>query len=196
MESPSACDRTTNEPIPNTLAQASELPQSELPTNAKPIDCEQRTDHDAKPRSAFTLLDLRSITFTLDGVETLNAQDATNEQFAALAEVVSEVTNVEEWYLEERRDFLNGLYAFCQARNHPFPFTLGDEEATPTASLPLEGAATGLLQDGERSRTVMATTPESTSEELASTPGCNSASDAQTVPGSVNAQPTTAEETP
>src|SRR6516225_3021739 len=122
MESPSACDRTTNEHIPNTLAQGSELPPSELPTNAKPIDCEQRTAHDAKPGSAFTLLDLRSITFTLDGVETLNAQDATNEQFAALAEVVSEVTNVEEWYLEERRDFLNGLYAFCQAHDYPFPF--------------------------------------------------------------------------
>jgi hypothetical protein len=109
--------------------------------------------------------------------------------------VVSEVTNVEEWYLEERRDFLNGLYAFCQAHSYPFPFTLGDEEATPTAPLPLEETETDLLQDGERARPVMATTLESTSEELASAPGWNSTSEAQAVQGSVNAQDMTAEET-
>ena len=71
----------------------------------------------------------------LDGVEVLNAQDATNEQFDALADVVSDVSNVEQWYLEERRDFINGLQAFCEERNYPFPFTIVDEEGTPTTPL-------------------------------------------------------------
>ncbi len=61
----------------------------------------------------------------------LNAQDASNEEFDALAQVVSDVSNVEQWYLEERRDFINGLRAFCEARNYPFPFTIVDEETQP-----------------------------------------------------------------
>ena len=55
-----------------------------------------------------------------------------NEEFDALAQVVSDVTNVEQWYMEERRDFINGLRAFCEERNYPFPFTIVDEETQPT----------------------------------------------------------------
>jgi hypothetical protein len=120
MESQTECEATTNEPIPNTFPQGSERPQSEQPTSKKPTDSELKTDHDAgKSSQSFTLLDLRRLTFTLD----------------ALAQVVSEVSNVEEWYLEERRDFINGLRAFCRERNYPFPFTIVDEETIPTVQL-------------------------------------------------------------
>ena len=131
MEPQTECEVTTSDNTQNTLQQGSELPQSEQSTHKKPLDSEQRTDHGAAKSSRyFTLLDLRRITFTLDGEQVLNTQDATNEQFNALVQVVSNVSNVEEWYLEERRDFLNGLYAFCEERGYSFPFTIVDEEAT------------------------------------------------------------------
>jgi hypothetical protein len=93
----------------------------------------KRAANDAGTSSqSYTLLDLRRLTFTLNGEQVLNAQDATHEEFDALAQVVSNVTNVEQWYLEERRDFINGLRVFCEERNYPFPFTLVDEEIQPT----------------------------------------------------------------
>jgi hypothetical protein len=136
MEPQTECETTTNEHIQNTLQRGSELPRSELPTNKKQTDSEQRTDHGAgKSSQYFTLLDLRRITFTLDGEQVLNAQDATNEQFGELATILATVTNVEVWYLEERRDFINALYTFCEERTYPFPFTIVDEEKTPTTPL-------------------------------------------------------------
>ena len=135
MESQTECAVTTNDDIPNTSQPESEQPPEEQPTPTKPTGSEQRTGQGAEKSSpSFTLLDLRRLTFTLDGEQVLNAQDATNEQFDALAQVVSEVSNVTEWYLEERRDFINGLRAFCEERNYPFPFTLLDEEKEPTSS--------------------------------------------------------------
>jgi hypothetical protein len=132
MESQTECAATTSEPIQNTLQQGRRPPQSELPTHKKPTGSEQKNDHDAgKSSQSYTLLDLRHLTFTLDGEQVFNAQDATHEQFDALAQVVSDVSNVEQWYLEERRDFINGLRAFCEARNYPFPFTMVDEETQP-----------------------------------------------------------------
>jgi hypothetical protein len=133
MESQTECEATTNEGTQNTLQQGGKQPPNEQPTHKKPTGSEQRTDHGAEKSSQlFTLLDLRRLTFTLDGEQVLNAQDATNEEFDALAQVVSEVSNVEQWYLEERRDFINGLRVFCQERNYPFPFTIVDEETEPT----------------------------------------------------------------
>jgi hypothetical protein len=133
MELPTECETTTNEPIQNTSQPGGDQPQSEQSTHKKPTGSEQKTDRDAgKSSPSFTLLDLRHLTFTLDGEQVLNAQDATNEEFDALAQVVSNVSNVEQWYLEERRDFINGLQAFCEARNYPFPFTLVEEETRPT----------------------------------------------------------------
>jgi hypothetical protein len=133
MESQTECETTTNEPIQNTLQRGRKPPQSEQPTHKKPIDSEQRTDHGAgKSSQSFTLLDLRRLTFTLDGEQVLNVQDATQEEFDALARMMSNISNVEQWYLEERRDFINGLRAFCEERNYPFPFTIVDEETLPT----------------------------------------------------------------
>lgn len=139
MDSQTECSDTTNKGILNTSKPRSDSLQSVQPTHKKPIDSEQNTDHGAgKSSQYFTLLDLCRLTFSLDGVEVLNAQDATNEQFGALADVVSDVTNVEQWYLEERRDFSNELYAFCQERDYSFPFTIGDEAKSPTAPLSTE----------------------------------------------------------
>jgi hypothetical protein len=130
MESQTECAATTSEPIQNTLPQGGNPQPDEQPTLKKPIGSEQRIGHgEEKSSQSFTLLDLRRLAFTLDGEHVLNAQDATHEQFDALAQIVSEVSNVEQWYLEERRDFINGLRAFCEARNYLFPFTLLDEEA-------------------------------------------------------------------
>jgi hypothetical protein len=141
VEPQTECEPTTNEPIQNTSQPQNEQQGSEQSISKKPIDSEQRTDRGAaKSSQYFTLLDLQRITFTLDGEQVLNAQDATNEQFDALAQVVSDVSNVEEWYLEERRDFINGLYAFCEERGYSFPFTIVDEEKAPTQPLEQEGA--------------------------------------------------------
>ena len=135
MESQTECAATTNEPIQNTLPQEGEQQGSEQPMPKKPTGSEPKTDHGAgRSNPSFTLLDLCRLTFTLDGEQVLNAQDATHEQFDALAQVVSNVSNVEQWYLEERRDFINGLQAFCEERNYPFPFTIMDEETEPTTS--------------------------------------------------------------
>jgi len=79
------------------------------------------------------------LTFSLDDGQVLNAQDATKEQFWTLANAVANVTNVEEWYLEERRDFVNQLYAFCTANNYQFPFTIVEEVSAEPASA-AEGA--------------------------------------------------------
>jgi hypothetical protein len=135
MESQTECAATTSEDIPNTSQQGGEQQGSGQPTHKRQTGSEPRTDHGAERSSpSFTLLDLRRLTFTLDGEQVLNAQDATHEEFDALAQVVSNVSNVLEWYLEERRDFINGLRAFCEERNYPFPFTLVDGEAEPTTS--------------------------------------------------------------
>ena len=133
MEPQRECESTTSEPIQNTSQPPNEQQGSEQSTNTKPTDSEQKTDHGvAKSSQYFTLLDLRRLTFTLDGEHVLNAQDATQDEFDALARVVSEVSNVLEWYLEERRDFINGLRAFCEERSYPFPFTVVDEETQLT----------------------------------------------------------------
>jgi hypothetical protein len=139
MERQTTCSDTTKNIIQNTSQPQSDTTQSDQPTNNEQTHSEQRTDRGAgKSSQSFTLLDLCRLTFTLDGVDILNVQDATNEQFAALADVIADVTNVEQWYLEERRDFINGLHVFCEERSYPFPFTLVDEEKTPTAKLPSE----------------------------------------------------------
>jgi hypothetical protein len=133
MEPQTVCEHTTDESIQNTSLDPNAQQGSEPPISEKPMNSEQSTDRGAgKSSQYFSLLDLCRLTFSLDGREVLNAQDATNEQFGALADVVADVTNVEQWYLEERRDFMNGLRAFCEERNYPFPFTIVDEESKPT----------------------------------------------------------------
>jgi hypothetical protein len=139
MEPQTECEPTTNEPIQNTSADPNEQQANVPPINAKPISSEQRTGHDAAKSSQYcTLLDLRRVTFTLDGEEILNAQKATHEQFAALADAVAMVSNVEQWFLEERRDFINGLYTYCEDHNYPFPFVMIDEERISTQPLEKE----------------------------------------------------------
>ena len=129
MEPQTECEATTNESIQNTSKQGSDTPPSEPSINKKPTGSGQRTDPGAAKSSRyFTLLDLCKLTFSLDGEQTLNAETATNEQFAALAEIVATVSNVKVWHLEERRDFCNGLYAWCLAQGYDFPFTIVEEE--------------------------------------------------------------------
>lgn len=134
MEPQTECEVTTSEPIQNTSLDPNEQQGSETPTAKKLNDSEQRTDRGAGASSRyFSLLDLCRLTFTLDGVEVLNAQDATAEQFGALAALVADVSNVGQWYIEDRRDFINGLQAFCEERGYTFPFTLVDEEGHSNA---------------------------------------------------------------
>ena len=136
MEQPTACEPTTNAITPSTSQQGSEPSISEQPTTQKPTDLEQKTGHaGGKSSRYFNLLDLARLTFSLNGEQTLNAEDATDEQFAALAEIVANVSNVEAWHLEERRDFLNGLHAWCVEHDYEFPFTEIGEELVPTALL-------------------------------------------------------------
>jgi hypothetical protein len=133
MERQTKCSDTTKNIIQNTSQPQSDSTPSDQPTHKEQTRSEQRTDRGAGTSSqSFTLLDLCRLTFTLDGEQVLNAQDATHEEFDALAQVVSDVTNVEQWYLEERRDFINGLRVFCEERNYPFPFTIVNEETQPS----------------------------------------------------------------
>ena len=76
----------------------------------------------------------------------------------------------------------------CDERTYPFPFTLVDEEKTPTAPLSNESEETGFLHDVERARSVMASKPEITSQELNEALGLKSAIYAHTVKVYVNAQ--------
>lgn len=135
MDSNQECRTTTKAPIQNTLQQGSEQNKSEKPTSKRPTASEQKTGHGAgKSNRYFTLMDLSRLTFSLDGEQVLNVQDATSEQFWALANALANVTNVEEWFLEERRDFVNQLYAFCTANNYQFPFTFVEEIRDEAAS--------------------------------------------------------------
>ena len=94
MEPQRECEPTTSEPIPNTSRPQNEQQGSEQPINTKPIDSEQKTDHGvAKSSQYFTLLDLRRLTFTLDGEHVLNAQDATQDEFDALVDFAYNVGN-------------------------------------------------------------------------------------------------------
>jgi hypothetical protein len=79
-------------------------------------------------------MDLSRLTFSLDGEQVLNVQDATSEQFWTIANALANVTNVEEWYLEDRRDFVNQMYAFCEANSYQFPFTILEEAPIEVAS--------------------------------------------------------------
>lgn len=205
MELQTECELTSSEPIQNTSQSQNDQQANEQPTSTKPTDSEQRTDHGAGASSQyFTLLDLQRITFTLDGVEVLNAESATNEQFGAMVDILATVSNVKEWFLEERRDFLNGLYAFCQQRNYPFPFVIADEETTPPtptaplaehnqaestvpAEVPGRTEEAGFLHDVERARPVITAHPTISSQELAQALGWSSALYAHTVKVFVNA---------
>jgi hypothetical protein len=190
MEPQTECEPTTSEPIQNTSQGQNDQQGSDQPINKKPTKSEQSTDHaEGKSSRYFTLLDLERCQFTLDGETVLNAQDATNEQFAALAEKVAMVLNVEQWYLEERRDFMNGLYAYCEARNYEFPFTVVDEETQETQPLEaLEQKESGFLHDVERARPVMEAHPDIDAAGLAEALGWKSAIYAQTIKAYVNAQ--------
>lgn len=194
MEPQTECEPTTSEPIQNTSADPNEQQANEPQTNAKPISSEQRTGPDAAKSSQFcTLLDLQRVNFTLDGEQVLNAQDATNEQFAALAEMVASVSNVEQWYLEERRDFINGLYVYCEEHHYPFPFVMGDEETLSTQ--PFEQQESGFLHDVERAKPVMEANPDIDATGLAEALGLKSAIYAQTIRVYVNAHHSIDEET-
>jgi hypothetical protein len=194
MEPQIECEPTTNEPIQNTSQTPNEQQGSDQQISEKPTKFEPKTDHGAAKSSQFcTLLDLSRVTFTLDGEEVLNAQDATNEQFAALAEMVATVSNVEQWYLEERRDFINGLYTYCQEHHYEFPFVMRDEETVQTQ--PLEQQESGFLHDVERARPLMEANPDLDANGLAQALGWKSAIYAQTIRLYVNAHHSTEEET-
>jgi hypothetical protein len=135
MDSNQECKTTTKEPIQNTLQQGSEQNKSEKPINKRQTASEQKTGHVVgKSNRYFTLMDLSRLTFSLDGEQVLNVQDATSEQFWTLANALANVTNVEEWYLEDRRDFVNQMHTFCEANSYQFPFTFVEEVVDEAAT--------------------------------------------------------------
>lgn len=82
----------------------------------------------AKPAKAkrFNLMDLRRLTFNLEGQEqTFDVETATPEQFNAFASEVADVEDVDinVWPLEVRRDFVNNLWDFCLTEGYDFPLT-------------------------------------------------------------------------
>ena len=75
----------------------------------------------------------------------------------------------------------------CEERNYSFPFTLVDEEKTPTTPLSHEGEETGFLHDVEHAKPLMQANPEMNAKELADALGLKSMVYAQTVEVYVNA---------
>ena len=114
MESQIKCNATTGENIPNT--------------SAKPAN--------GRVPAKFKLLDLHRLTFRLDeqGPE-IDVETATPEQFNAFASEVADVeeVNTEVWPLEQRRDFVNELWTFCEAEGFDFPLTEAPDEAASEA---------------------------------------------------------------
>jgi hypothetical protein len=116
MESVTKCNDTTGENIPNTSGKK----------GAK-----------ATLQGRYQLLDLRRLTFQLDGLDqVLDVETATPEQFNAVVEAFADIEDVDiaVWPLEVRRDLINELYEFCLTEGYDFPLTeLVDEAALEAA---------------------------------------------------------------
>ena len=121
----------------------------------------------------------------------MNAFDATDFEFLNFVQTLVPLTgeNTDNWTWEERRDFLNwcldeSVLTIDDGRLVPAE---NPEESTP---LPLthDGEETGFLHDVERARSVIASNPDISSQELADALGLKSAVYAQTVKVYVNAQ--------
>ncbi len=100
MESQIKCSDTTDANIPNTSGK--------------------------RAKGKYKLIDLRRLTFKLEGVEqAIDVEAATAEQFNVFASEYADVEDVNTavWPLEVRRDLINELWDFCLTEEYDFPLT-------------------------------------------------------------------------
>jgi hypothetical protein len=93
----------------------------------KPIGSEQKTDREGANRTRFTeIRDLLYLEFSFDGNTILNVYDALPSEMDTLAKMYADVTGVDPdvWPIEERLDFVNNLWDFCQERGYQFPLQI------------------------------------------------------------------------
>jgi spore cortex formation protein SpoVR/YcgB (stage V sporulation) len=90
----------------------------------KLTDSEQKTVLDE--RRFKEIRDLLYIEFCLDGFHDISVYDALPVQMNVLAETYANVSNVDVnvWPIEERLDFVNNLWDFCQKRGYQFPLQI------------------------------------------------------------------------
>jgi hypothetical protein len=97
----------------------------------KPIGSEQKTDREDANRTRFTeIRDLLYLEFSFDGNTTLNVYDALPHEMDTLAKMYANVSDVDPdvWPVEERLDFVNRLWDFCQQKGYQFPLQIKEIE--------------------------------------------------------------------
>jgi hypothetical protein len=93
----------------------------------KPIGLEQKTDRDDASKIRFKeIRDLLYLEFSFDGSTILNVYDALPPEMDTLAKMYANVSDVDPdvWPVEERLDFVNRLWDFCQKRGYQFPLQI------------------------------------------------------------------------
>jgi hypothetical protein len=93
----------------------------------KPIGFEQRTDREDASKIRFTeIRDLLYLEFSFDGSTILNVYDALPPEMNTLAKMYANVSDVDPdvWPVEERLDFVNRLWDFCQQKGYQFPLQI------------------------------------------------------------------------
>jgi hypothetical protein len=93
----------------------------------KPIGLEQKTDRDDVSKIRFKeIRDLLYLEFCFDGSAILNVYDALPHEMNTLAKIYANVSDVDPdvWPVEERLDFVNRLWDFCQQKGYKFPLQI------------------------------------------------------------------------
>jgi hypothetical protein len=74
--------------------------------------------------------DLLYIEFSFDGIEVISVYDALPPQMDRLANMYANVSNVnvDVWPVEERLDFVNNLWDFCQKKGYKFPLRVKESK--------------------------------------------------------------------
>ncbi|OLD63826.1 MAG: hypothetical protein AUF65_01070 [Chloroflexi bacterium 13_1_20CM_50_12] len=111
---------------------AKEQNKQEQRKSRKPIGLEQKTDQDDVSRTRFKeIRDLLYLEFSFDGSTILNVYDALPHEMDTLAKMYANVSDVDPdvWPVEERLDFVNRLWDFCQQKHYQFPLQI--KKTTP-----------------------------------------------------------------
>lgn len=95
--------------------------------NKKPVALKQKTDQGEGSKIRFTeIRDLLYLEFSFDGSTILNVYDALPPEMNTLAHMYANVSDVDPdvWPVEERLDFVNRLWDFCQKKGYQFPLQI------------------------------------------------------------------------
>ena len=102
----------------------------------RPKELEQKTSQEQRKFSRIR--DLLYIDFSFDGIEIISVYSAMPSQMDKLANMYFNISdvNVEIWPVEERLDFVNHLWDFCQKKGYKFPLRI--RKSTKELNRPVE----------------------------------------------------------